>query len=349
MEETQSAGPHAGRPGRLLPPWPAALAVIAHPDDESFGLGAVISQLATAGSAVHILCYSHGEASTLNETRADLRHAREEELRRASAELGVASVTLLDYPDSGLASVPPGELAGHAVAVAARHGVSGLLVFDDTGITGHRDHRAATGAAVLAGRRTGLPVLAWALPEAVADRLAAETVRTGQPEPAAAGRPAARQPDFAGRRAMAAASAARGLRVAALAGAAAGAGRRGGWRRWRGGCWRLRPGCFLRVTGPGTRRSSGPSWPRSRGLGRGTAGCWRTRPGWFCRPGGCGRICGSRGGGGRCRDEGGGEDAPAGRAGGSGGSPGGSAGRWACPRSAPWCSWSPACWRWLAG
>jgi LmbE family N-acetylglucosaminyl deacetylase len=175
MGETQSAGPHAGRPGRLLPPWPAALAVIAHPDDESFGLGAVISQLATAGSAVHILCYSHGEASTLNETRADLRHAREEELRRASAELGVASVTLLDYPDSGLAGVPPGELAGHAAAVAARHGVSGLLVFDDTGITGHRDHRAATGAAVLAGRRTGLPVLAWALPEAVADRLAAET------------------------------------------------------------------------------------------------------------------------------------------------------------------------------
>lgn len=57
------------RAGRLLPAWSGALAVIAHPDDESFGLGAVIDQLTAAGTAVHILCYSHGGASTLNETR----------------------------------------------------------------------------------------------------------------------------------------------------------------------------------------------------------------------------------------------------------------------------------------
>ena len=82
MREPQPASTQAGRLGRLLPTWPAALAVIAHPDDESFGLGAVIGQLAAAGTAVHILCYSHGEASTLNETRADLRRARE---RRTAA------------------------------------------------------------------------------------------------------------------------------------------------------------------------------------------------------------------------------------------------------------------------
>jgi len=58
------------RAGRLLPAWPSVLAVIAHPDDESFGLGAVIDQFTAAGTAVHILCYTHGEASTLNETHA---------------------------------------------------------------------------------------------------------------------------------------------------------------------------------------------------------------------------------------------------------------------------------------
>ena len=183
MRKPPPASTHAGRLGRLLPTWPAALAVIAHPDDESFGLGAVIGQLAAAGAAVHILCYSHGEASTLNETRADLRRARAEELQQAAAELGAVSVTLLDYPDGGLVNVPPAELATHAAAVAARYGVSGLLAFDDTGITRHPDHRAATGAAVLTGRQTGLPVLAWALSEAVAGRLTAETGQDFAGEP----------------------------------------------------------------------------------------------------------------------------------------------------------------------
>jgi len=86
----------AGRSGRLLPAWPSALAVIAHPDDESIGLGAVIGQLAADGTAVHVLCYTRGEASTVNQTSADLGRARETELRQAGAELGVASVTLLD-------------------------------------------------------------------------------------------------------------------------------------------------------------------------------------------------------------------------------------------------------------
>jgi LmbE family N-acetylglucosaminyl deacetylase len=159
------------------------LAVVAHPDDESFGLGAVIGQFAAAGTKAHIVCYSRGEASTLNETGAELRAVRELELRQAAAELGAASVTLLDYPDGGLADLPPDQLAAHAAAAASQIGAAGLLVFDDTGVTGHPDHRAATTAAVLAGRRAGLPVLAWTLPESVADRLAAETGQDFAGEP----------------------------------------------------------------------------------------------------------------------------------------------------------------------
>jgi N-acetylglucosamine malate deacetylase 2 len=84
---------------------------------------------------------------------------------------------------AGLAGVPADQLAGHAAAAAARAGASGVLVFDETGITGHPDHRAATGVAVRAGRRAGLPVLAWTLPAAVAARLSAETGQgfAGQP------------------------------------------------------------------------------------------------------------------------------------------------------------------------
>ena len=51
----------------------AGLAAVAHPDDETFGLGAVVDRFATSGAAVHLLCYTRGESSTVNETGASLR------------------------------------------------------------------------------------------------------------------------------------------------------------------------------------------------------------------------------------------------------------------------------------
>ncbi len=94
MKASRPADSRAGRAGTMLPAWPSALVVIAHPDDESFGLGAVIDQLTAAGAAVHILCYTHGGASTLNQTQADLHRAREAELRQAATELGAVGITL---------------------------------------------------------------------------------------------------------------------------------------------------------------------------------------------------------------------------------------------------------------
>ena len=37
--------------GGALPPWGRTLVVVAHPDDESFGLGGVIDALVSAGSS----------------------------------------------------------------------------------------------------------------------------------------------------------------------------------------------------------------------------------------------------------------------------------------------------------
>jgi LmbE family N-acetylglucosaminyl deacetylase len=239
-------GSPAREPHGLLPPWPAVLAVVAHPDDESFGLGAIIDKMTSTGAAVHVLCYTRGEASTLNQTGADLIRQRARELRRAGAALGVSTVALLDYPDGRLAAVPAAELAAHAAGLAARYHPSGLLVFDDTGITGHPDHRAATAAAVrTAGppdRRTAEPACAGLgpacrhrRPPASRDRPAVRRPGTraarlrhpGQPGPAAAGRAAACQPGFARSAALAAAGAARRRRAPALARASA----RGSWGR----------------------------------------------------------------------------------------------------------------------
>lgn len=171
------------RPGRLLPDWRHALVVIAHPDDETFGLGAIVDNFAAGGAAVHVLCFTHGEASTLNENHAELSQARDAELRQAAAELGAATVTLLDYPDGHLADIAPDELSAQVTWLAAQIGAEGLLVFDDTGVTGHPDHQAATRAALLAASPGRLPVLAWTLQDTVADRLRAETggAFAGQP------------------------------------------------------------------------------------------------------------------------------------------------------------------------
>ena len=57
------------------------LHVHAHPDDESFGLGAVIDGFIQAGAEVEVLCFTQGEASTLG-AAPDLALTRAEELTR---------------------------------------------------------------------------------------------------------------------------------------------------------------------------------------------------------------------------------------------------------------------------
>jgi LmbE family N-acetylglucosaminyl deacetylase len=163
-----------GPPIRELPGWTAVLAVVAHPDDESFGLGAVLDAFARAGSRVSVLCFTHGESSSLHGVPGDLGTLRAVELSTAAAALGLVSATLGEHPDGGLAGEPRAQLAGEVVRVATASGAEGLVVFDPGGVTGHPDHGAASRAALDAAHSLALPVLAWTLPAHVADQLNAE-------------------------------------------------------------------------------------------------------------------------------------------------------------------------------
>jgi LmbE family N-acetylglucosaminyl deacetylase len=156
-------------PGRSLPEVHDVLAVCAHPDDESFGLGALLAGFSERGSTVRVLCFTHGEASTLGLTGRPLGEVRARELRAAADVLGVTEVELLSYPDGRLSELPLQE-AEHIVARSVR-GADLVLVFDEGGITGHPDHCRATEAALGAASRSQVPVLAWALPEKVAAEL----------------------------------------------------------------------------------------------------------------------------------------------------------------------------------
>jgi len=149
-----------------------ALAVVAHPDDESFGLGALLSTLIDHDVEVEVLCFTHGEASTLGEGDGELGALRAKELRDAADHLGLAAVTLLDYLDGALHEVAADRLAAE---VEQHLGLVDLLVvFEPGGVTGHPDHRAASLAAVRAATRHGLPMLDWGLSSLVTEVLNAE-------------------------------------------------------------------------------------------------------------------------------------------------------------------------------
>lgn len=156
---------------RQLPPWRSVLAVVAHPDDESFALGALLAAFAEAGAQVSVLCLTRGEASTVHGVAGDLTELRADELAAAAAVLGLHSVALLAYPDGRLPEVGLDQLAAHVGTTARDVEADGIIGFDLTGVTGHPDHAHATAAAVRAAKTLDLPVLGWTVPDTVAEQL----------------------------------------------------------------------------------------------------------------------------------------------------------------------------------
>ncbi|MEU9276265.1 PIG-L deacetylase family protein, partial [Streptomyces sp. NPDC048342] len=147
------------------------LAVVAHPDDESFGLGGLLALLAESGVPTAVLCFTHGESSTLHGRPGDLHTVRADELACAARELGVEGVELTGHPDGALDGIPVPRLAAEVTRLIGERRPTHLLVFDTGGVTGHRDHQRATNAALFAARGAGVAVVAWTLPRHVAGRL----------------------------------------------------------------------------------------------------------------------------------------------------------------------------------
>lgn len=77
-------------------PW---LVFAPHPDDESFGMGGTLVKAHAAGIATHVVVVTDG---ALGGTGVDLVQRRQQEVKQASALLGVSSVQFLDQPDRGL-------------------------------------------------------------------------------------------------------------------------------------------------------------------------------------------------------------------------------------------------------
>ena len=150
-----------------LPAWQRLLVVVAHPDDESFGLGAVLSTFVDTGTEVCVLCLTRGEASTLHGVDGDLSVIRAQELAAAANELGIVDVELRNFPDGGLEGVDPEVLLSEAAKLAGTRTPNGILAFDPSGVTQHPDHVRATDVASRLAGQLNIGLLGWTLARSV--------------------------------------------------------------------------------------------------------------------------------------------------------------------------------------
>ena len=132
------------------------LAVLAHPDDETFGCGGVLAKYAAEGVDVALICATRGEVGEIGgsstATRENLAEVREGELRAACDALGVSQLFMLDYRDSGMAGSPENEhplalcqavqveLVGKVVEIIRKTRPQVVVTFDPRGGYGHPDH-----------------------------------------------------------------------------------------------------------------------------------------------------------------------------------------------------------------
>ncbi|MHB1472716.1 MAG: PIG-L family deacetylase [Dermatophilaceae bacterium] len=172
-----------GRRVGVPPVWTAVLAVIAHPDEATFGLdpdeatfglGAILDAFVFAGARVEVLCLTHGQAWTLQGAPGDLAVLRGAELASAADVRTPIRAKMQDWADGALCEVCQSRLGAEVVAAADSCHPDGLLVFDTAAVTSRLDYVAASSAGLLAAETLGLPVLGWALSETAATQLKQE-------------------------------------------------------------------------------------------------------------------------------------------------------------------------------
>src|SRR5258705_1824531 len=103
---------------------PRLMAVLAHPDDESLGVGGTLAKYASEGIEVFLVTATRGDRGRYRGLALDdpehpgssaLATIRETELRAAASVLGLREVSVLDYGDQQLDRAKPREAIGAIV------------------------------------------------------------------------------------------------------------------------------------------------------------------------------------------------------------------------------------------
>ena len=132
------------------------LAVLAHPDDETFGIGGTLAKYARDGVNVFLVCATRGEVGKVDPVYLQgynsVAERREYELCCAAEKLGLRQVYFLNYRDSGmpgspdnqhpqaLTSQPLDQVAGDIAIYMRKLKPQVVITFDPYGGYGHPDH-----------------------------------------------------------------------------------------------------------------------------------------------------------------------------------------------------------------
>src|SRR5215470_17315226 len=130
---------------------PRLLAVLAHPDDESLGMGSTLAKYASEGADVFLVTATRGDRGRYrgipttdpqHPGPAALAKIREAELHAAATVLGVLEVSLLNYCDQELDRADPRQAAGAIARHMRRIQPDIVLTFSTNGAYGHPEHNA---------------------------------------------------------------------------------------------------------------------------------------------------------------------------------------------------------------
>jgi N-acetylglucosamine malate deacetylase 2 len=128
--------------------------IFAHPDDEAFGPSGTILTEVGAGSDVHLITITAGEAGENPDHAPDLAQVRLKEWQAAGTLMGVTSMQYLGYPDSHLDNTLMIEIGKKIEALVTEvlrtypaDTEVEFLTFEPAGISGHIDHIVAARAA----------------------------------------------------------------------------------------------------------------------------------------------------------------------------------------------------------
>ncbi|OQA44417.1 MAG: Mycothiol S-conjugate amidase [Chloroflexi bacterium ADurb.Bin325] len=127
------------------------LAVMAHPDDEAFGVSGTLARYRGAGRRTALICATRGEAGQtagLADSPAALAELRSEELRCSAQVIGLDALYVLDYPDGGAAAWDLAALTAQLRGLIDALRPEVVVTFDEHGVTHHPDHIAVHRAVV---------------------------------------------------------------------------------------------------------------------------------------------------------------------------------------------------------
>src|SRR5215470_2727944 len=101
------------------------MCILAHPDDESLGMGGTLARYAKEGIETYVVTATRGERGRFGDAavRPSLQvvgETREAELRAAGKELGIREIHFLDYIDGDLDRADPLEAQGKIVPLIRR-------------------------------------------------------------------------------------------------------------------------------------------------------------------------------------------------------------------------------------